>query len=394
MTRRTARLFALAFTCLSLGVPACGQDTLSTVRPADVGMSEPVLRAGVQLFRDAIGRDDLKGVVLLVARSGKIVLHEAIGVRDPEGKKPMRTDSLFRMASNTKPVVATAVLQLAEAGKLSIDDPVAHHLPSFRTERAQAMTIRQLLSHTSGFRVRPIFLNPLLEKSPENPDAPSLAAEVRRFGAIGAKVPPGTSYAYSNAGFNTLGALVAKVSGLPLKTYLKRNVYTPLGMADSCNHEPDADHGRMSAIFRRRGTSKKWRVGWKPGDQPDYPFPRASGGMISSAHDYAVLCQAFLNGGTYGGRRILTPESIKEATSIQTRHAHSATERASRGAYYGLGWAVGINGIYRHGGSDGTYASVDPKRQLIILVFTQSPGGKNPRNHFARVVDAACTSER
>ena len=384
-----ARLAELSIVCL-LALPAPGaQDALTTGAPADVGMSEAILRAGAGLFEDAVERDELKGVVVLVARRGTIVLHEAYGWRDPEQSIPMQKDSLFRMASNTKPVVAAAVLQLVEAGALGLDDNVREHLPSFDNHRSAYITIRQLLSHTSGLRIGPIFLRPLIEASEEHPDAPSLQLEVARFGEIGAEVPPGTTYSYSNAGYNTLGALIEVGSGTPLKQYLRERIYAPLGMDDSCNHETDADHARMSHVFRR-GREGDWNIGWKPGDPPTYRIPRASGGMVSTASDYAVFCQSYLNGGAYAGERILEASSVAQATSPQTRHVQTEREDGSEQSFYGLGWRVEADGVYSHGGSDGTFAWVDPNKELIGIVFTQSPGGGNPREQFMRVVDAAC----
>ena len=389
----TPRLLEISLIC-SLAVPAAkAQDTLTPGAPAEVGMSEAVLRAGAGLFEQAVERDDLKGVVLLVARRGKIVLHEAYGWRDPGQTLPMNKDSLFRMASNTKPIIAAAVLQLIEAEKLELGDNVREHLPAFDNHRAAYVTIRQLLSHTSGLRIRPIFLRPLIGASDEHPDAPNLQLEVARFGDIGAEVPPGTSYRYSNPGFNTLGALIEVASGMPLKQYLRERIYEPLGMSDSCNHESDADHARMSTVFRRGRDESGWSVDWKPGDAPDYPFPRASGGMISTARDYAVFCQTYLYGGIYDGERILAERWVAEATRPQTLHVYDEEELRERESFYGFGWGVTTEGVFSHGGSDGTFAWVDPAKQIIGIVFTQSPGGGNPRRQFMRVVDAACYDE-
>jgi len=377
----------IATFCL-LVATVTAQPKLEAGVPADVDMSAAVLDAGASLLRDAVEHDGLRGAVILVARRGRVVLHEAYGWRDEAKKIPMCRDSLFRMASNTKPVVATAILQLVEAGKLDLDDEVRKHLPSFDNPKARTITVRNLLAHTSGFRIRPIFIRPLLEKSDETPDAPSLRAEVRRFGRIGAKVEPGTSYAYSNAGYNTLGALVEVASGMPLKRYLSEKIYQPLGMKDSCNHESDADHDRMSAVFR--GGGEGWRISWRPGGRPDYPFVRASGGMISTAWDYAIFCQAYLNGGIHAGQRLLESKTVRLATEPHTRSTFPAEVRDDPDrSFYGLGWKV-RRGVFSHGGSDGTHAWVDPHRELIGIVFTQSPGGKNPREQFARVVHAAC----
>ncbi len=366
---------------LLVALPAQSTPTLRNGTPAEVGMDEHVLDAGVNLLRKAIAADSIKGAVVLVARRGVVVAHEAMGVRDVAGEVPMRTDTLFRLASNTKPLVATAVLQLVEQGRVRLDDFARLHLPSFDNHRAGQMTVRHLLSHTSGFRIEPIFFAPLLQQSDEHPDAPSLQAEVRRFGAVGAAVAPGTSYSYSNAGFNSLGALVERVSGQSLADYLDEHVYTPLGMDDACNHESVADRGRMSAVFSRRGDGA-WRARWTPEDEPDYPFARASGGGIATAFDYAKFCQAMLQGGAYGEARILSSESVAEMTRRQTP--------ASIAASYGLGWGVDADGSFEHTGSDGTMAWVDPAREIVGIVFTQSTGPGNPRAAFRRVVAAAC----
>ena len=130
--------------------------------------------------------------------------------------------------------------------------------------------------------------NPLIQKSSKHPDAPKLLLEVQRFGDVGVKEPVGTTYSYSNAGYNTLGALIEIASGKPLEVFLKERIYAPLGMVDSYHHEVadklDGKLERMSVVYYKR--QGNWVEGWKPGNQPQYPFVRASGGMISTAMDY------------------------------------------------------------------------------------------------------------
>lgn len=374
-----------ALTC----APVVSQTTLRTGSPDEVGMSESILRSGITLFEAAVAADDLRGAVLLVARQGVIVLHEALGWRDVDRQEPMEKDTLFRMASNTKPVVAAGVMTLVDDNKLGLDDNVRQHIASFDNHRAAYITLRQLLSHTSGLRISTIFYTPLIARSAQHPDAPNLQVEVNRFGEVGAEIIPGTSYSYSNPGFNTLGALIEIGSGSSLGDYLRQRIYEPLGMSDSSNHESVADNSRMSAVFTRGRRGGALRARWSPGDTPDYPFVRASGGMISTAPDYVIFCQMFLNGGTYGGTRILSEASVRAATSPQTRHIYTAEELAQVNSFYGLGWSVSADGTYSHGGSDGTYAWVDPNREIIGIVFTQTPGGRNPRAQFKRVVEAS-----
>ena len=224
--RRRIATGAIACAVALWAVPGSAQEaaTLTHGSPASVGMDAGLLDEAVQLYRDAVARDELKGAVLMVARQGVIVMQEAIGWRHEAYQLPMEHDTIFRMASNTKPVVATAALILQEEGRLSLDDTVATHLDSFDTFRSRDITIQQLLTHASGFRIGPIFY-PFDED-----EMPTLLGAVARFGAEGPEVEPGTSYSYSNAGFNTLGAVIEVASGMPLEEFLRTRIYEPLGM--------------------------------------------------------------------------------------------------------------------------------------------------------------------
>lgn len=374
--------------------PPAQDVVLSVATPAEAGMSEAILRGGAGLYQEAVDRGDLVGAVLLVAKDGKIVLHEAVGWRDKARGLPMEPTTMFRMASNTKPVVATAVAMLVEDGALGYDHLVREHMAGWDNYRAGFITVGHLLSHSSGLRIPTLFLRPYMTPSAEHPDAPTLQLEASRFGQVGARVLPGTTYSYNNPGFNTLGALVEIASGRHLDEYLDQELYTPLGMHDSYHHEVaeklDGKLERMSAVYYERGADKEWVAGWTPGDPPQVPFVRASGGMISTAGDYAVFCQMFLNGGVYGGRRFVSAETVALMTSPKIR-----TNPDSDGVpfYYGYGWAVSADGVYSHTGSDGTAAYVDPARQLIVLVFTQTPAGRNPAERFRALVRASIEAE-
>lgn len=362
----------LALAALLLAAPQAllpSTDVLRDGTAREAALDPELLREAARGVEDGVARDVVRGAVVLVARRGTIALHEAFGWRDLAGERPMARDTLFRLASNTKPVVAAAVLQLVEAGRLELDDAVGEHLAAFAAEGPEAIRVRHLLAHTSGLRIETIFLERLLESSAGEG---ALQREVARFGAIGPKVAPGTTYAYSNPGYNILGALVEVASGLPLQRYLAQHVYAPLGMRDSCNHESDADPARMSAVFVRTKAGA-WRARWSPGDPPDYPFVRASGGMIATARDYAVFCQAMLQGGTYGGRRVLAETSVAAAFAPQNLAAIPEAERAERPFLYGFGWSVRRDGVVAHSGSDGTFAWIDPAREIVGVYFTQSP---------------------
>lgn len=342
-------------------------------------MDAGTLEAAVALYERAVASDEHRGVVLLVARGGQVVLHEAVGYQDFDSKTPLKTDGLFRMASNTKPVIATAVLMLAEEKKLQLADNARKYLPSFDNYRAGWIQIRHLLSHTSGMRSGPIFLQPLLPNT-------TLQKEVARFGEIGADLPPGTTYSYNNPGFNTLGAVIEVVSGQPLETFLEERIYEPLGMHDSLNHESRADRDRMSTVYSRDETGT-WKVEWQTDDDPDYPFVRASGGMISTAADYARFCEMWRRGGDLDGTRLIEKQSVEAAwtPAPNTRHGEAGNN------HYGYGWSYQEGRGWGHGGSDGTYALVNPAEELTILVFGQSrgPGIAGLGARFIEMVHAA-----
>lgn len=365
LTRRALILTALL---------AASVQTAATDRAA-------LLREAVTLYKQAVEKDHVRGAVLYLAERGQVLVHEAIGYRHFESRAPMQKDTLFRMASNTKPVVATAVMMLQEDGQLSIDDPVAQYLRLFDNPRSRRITIAELLSHTSGLRIAPIFF-------PFKPgEEVSLQAAVAKFGAEGPKEKPG-EYSYNNAGYNTLGAVIEVVSGMPLEEFLRRRIYNPLGMSDTLNHADPDKLDRMTTVYRgkRQGETVAFTKGWTPGDPPDYPVIRASGGMISTVSDYAKFLEMLRNGGLHNGVRLLKEDSVKAMLVPRAK--------ISTAASYGLGWMLFPDGSYYHTGSDGTIAWVDAKRGAIGMIFTQSPGGIDPRNEFRAKIAQALDSTR
>lgn len=375
---------------LLLCTPPLRAADLPLAKPADVHMSAKKLDEGVQLFRDAVKRNELKGAVLLVMRNGRIVLFEPLGWRNEAKQLPMRRDTLFRMASNTKAVVATAIIILADEGKLSIDDPVGKHLPAFDNEKCRGIRIRHLLSHTSGLRIKSLFLRPLMKPSKEHPRAPTLQLEVDRFAAVGPQKPPGTSYSYSNAGYNTLGAVVEVVSKQPLESFLTKRIYRPLGMTETTNHPVKSRFKRMSVVYERNKKTKKWKVRFRQNSGMRAPFVRASGGLVCTVADYLKFCRLFLNRGVHNGQRLLSERAVAAMTRHQTLNAFTEAARRKQRRFYGYGWFTFRNGAYGHSGSEGTYVWIDPKRRLIGMVLTQCPGGELHRDDFRRIVTEAC----
>jgi CubicO group peptidase (beta-lactamase class C family) len=336
-----------------------------------------LLREAVDPFKQAVEKDHIRGAVLYVAERGKPVLFEAVGYRHFESRAPMEKDTLFRMASNTKPVVATAILMLQDDGRLSVDDTVAKHLTSFDNNKSRRITIAQLLSHSSGLRIEPVFY-PF-----KRGDEISLPAAVAKFAAEGPKAAPG-AYSYSNAGYNTLGAIIEVVSGMPLETFLSTRIYEPLGMTDTLHHADPAKLDRMATVYRGRprGATVEFTRSWTPGDPPDYPIVRASGGMITTAADYAKFLEMLRQKGMFNGKRLLKAETVQAMITPRVKTGQA-------GWWYGYGWMIAAGGVFTHAGSDGTMAWVDPSREIIGMVLTQSPGGINPVGEFPRKISAA-----
>lgn len=362
--------------CVALAlVAAPAAQGLPAAAPASAGMDAATLAKAVDLYRTAVSRDHIRGAVLYVARKGRVVLHEAVGWRHHAYQLPMEKDTLFRMASNTKPVVAAAVLLLAEEGRLAVSDPVAKHLKSFDNDKSRRITIEQLLTHSSGLRIGPILL-PFADGEPR-----TLQTAVAKFGATGPAAEPGT-YSYNNAGYNTLGALIEVASGQPLEAFLKARFYDPLGMVDSLNHEDPLKLRRMATVYRGQHNTEgvmTFTQGFTPGDAPDFPVIRASGGLISTASDYARFLEMYRLGGALDGRRILRAETTRAAVQPRVRINDTSS--------YGYGWMIRADGTYSHTGSDGTMAWVDPARELIGMVLTQSPGGNNPVAQFRTLIE-------
>jgi CubicO group peptidase (beta-lactamase class C family) len=386
----SAALLIAALLCSSPVAIQAGE--LPTASPPSVGLSSEGLEQALASYRQAVEADEIRGAVLLVARRGKVVLHEALGWRDVAGRRPMRVDTLFHMASNTKAVIAAAVLQLAEAKALKLDDPIAKHLPAFDNARCRSMTIRQLLGHTSGLRIKTLFIYPLRRRSPQYPLAPNLQLEVDRFADVGPAKKPGTSYSYSNPGYNILAALIEAKAGRELEEHLQSRIYRPLGMTSSHHRRRARWLGRMAVVYERPKPAKDrdpsssspppWRVRTKPSTKMRVPFVRGSGGLVSTSGDYFRFCQMFLNGGLGPTGRVLSATSVTAASTRQALTAPAAKADAKRTVSYGLGWKLRAGGAYGHGGSDGTYAYLDPTRELVVLVLTQSSGGAAHREAF------------
>jgi len=350
-----------------------------------LGLDPEQLNRAASLVEHAVEDDEIPAAVIFVACQGEVVLHRAFGFRDAARTQPLQKNALFRMASNSKAVTAAGILLLVQDGQLQLDDPVAKFLPAFANETWKSVTVRHLLTHTSGCRIKRLFLKPLLsfdsQAAAQSPIGSRLVREVIRFAEIPTEAEAGETWSYNNAGFNILAGLIEHLTG-SYQEFLRARLYQPLGMLDSCNHESRADHNRMSTVMKRQQDGS-WQPGWTPGDPPDWPFARGSGGMVSTAADYALFCQMLLRQGDAKNDSILRADLVAEMTSPQQDQCPAAKT-------YGLGWKVQeAGGVFSHTGSDGTFVWVDPQRELIGMLFTQTNGASIPRTVFREAVEAA-----
>lgn len=328
----------------------------------------------------------IAGAVTLVAHKGEIVSLEAIGRADIAGHKAMRPDSLFWIASMTKPITATAVLMLQDEGKLTVDDPVEKHLPEFKNQwlienrtndtmrlkrPARPITLRDLLTHTSG----------LSDLSAPRPHC-ILAELVMAYSQLPLKFPPGSKWEYCNSGINVLGRVVEVASGQCFADFLQERIFKPLGMKDTTFWPSAAQAKRLAKSYtpgKAAGTLEEtniWFIKGNLGDRSRTAFP--SGGLFSTAQDMWRFYQTILNGGECNGKRILSSEAVALMTRTQTGDLRTGF---TDGMSFGYGWAVvktptGVTamlspGTYGHGGAYGTQGWVDPKKDLICVLMIQ-----------------------
>ncbi|HJU74053.1 MAG TPA: serine hydrolase domain-containing protein [Gemmatimonadaceae bacterium] len=391
MIDRTIRLIlACSLSTASTALVAQQPETFPRAAAEEVGMSSEKLRGVVTTVQKWVDDDRIVGAILLVIRNGRTVLHEAVGWSDRERKLPMRTDHIVSMRSMTKPLVGAAALILREEGKLKLEDRVSQFLPSFDNPKARDITIFQLLTHTSGIRGE-------IYVATGGTQYKTLREAVDAVGAKGPDFAPGTDYFYSDPGTSTVGAVIADRAGMPSEDFIRTRILEPLGMKDSFLVDDPASplRARVAAAYRRERDGP-WIRYWDNTMPPVVPFFRASGGLYSTALDYARFMAAMLGQGTLGNVRILAPESVKLATQPHADYVYRQSRREQMDRFYGLNWEVRTDkyrtveapftaGTFSHAGSDGTLAWADPARNLIVIYITQSRG-TDTRMDFMRQV--------
>ncbi|MEY2855186.1 MAG: hypothetical protein RL030_2318, partial [Pseudomonadota bacterium] len=331
----------LAALLLTMGAAGAGAQELPTASPESVGMSSEGLAKINEVMRRHIEAGTIVNAVTLVVRRGKIVHYEAHGVLDVAAGTPMRKDAIFRMASSSKPITAVGVLALVEDGKLRLSDPVSKFIPEFadmkvatpkpgaaplaplapgsgaptgpkpeadRVPAARPITIRDLLTHTSGLMSGG--LGNRLATIEQGP-AEALAAVIPRYGAVALDFQPGTRWSYSaGAGFDTLGRIIEIVSGKRLDVYLRERIFVPLQMADVAFVVSPDRKARMNSLYRKNPQGQ-WAASPPPPAFASEVYFSGAGGLVGTARDYARFEQMLLNGGKLNGKRILSKRSVE-----------------------------------------------------------------------------------
>ena len=371
---------------------------LQSADTTNLGMDSDRLARISTRMKEFVQEGRIAGAVMLVARRDGFAFSDAVGYRDIEMRKPMRTDTIFRVASITKPVTAIGLMMLQEEGSLLISSRLDRHVPEFKglrlrdgAEPSRPVTIHDLMTHTSG-----------MAHHPDGPDgAPSkrLAEAVEKYAQSPLEFEPGTKFLYSSAGFETLGRIIEVVSGRSYETFLEERIFGPLGMKDSSFFLSPEKRDRLAQL--QEGELRRL---FHDSSEEGRGFPNPAGGLFSTAADLGVLLQMMLNRGTYDGQRLLSPASVEAMTTNQIPE--------ELGRKWGLGWrvasrsgriggwlrewenrlpALGSARAFGHGGVTGVSVWVDPGRDLarVFLIHQTDSEASYVKNVFRVMAYAA-----
>jgi len=373
--------FAVWMTISCLLATFCGGHAFAQERPAPQGLLQvdpsavgldprPLARIRGEMEK-FVSAGEITGAVTLVAYRGGIVHWEAVGMADIEAERRMERDSLFAIASMTKPITAAALMVLAERGQVKLDEPAENYLPELAALKLNGkrpekpVTVRHLLTHTSGL-------------GGDQQMHGSLAETVQWLAQQPLQFEPGTQWRYG-AGLTVCGRIVEVVSGQSFESFLEREIFSPLGMHDTTFHPNDQQKMRIAKLYQRRASEDRLAPAehWLIDLRPDAP-PNPSGGLFSTATDLVRFYQAILGKGSLTGQRILKPESVREMLRAQTGEL---TTGFTPGNTWGLGWCLirnpqGVTGVlapgsFGHGGAFGTQGWVDPVKRMIFILLIQ-----------------------
>ena len=397
---------------------------LTEATPAKAGMSAERLARIDTAIETAIKESRIPGAVALVARNGKIVYHRAFGLADTERGRALKKDDIFRIASQSKAITATAVMILWEEGRFQLDDPISKWIPEFKdagvlktvneadgtwtTEPAnKPVTIRHLLTHTSGIGYGVIDGDERFKKIYAKAgvtdlfttEAVTIGESVKKLAKLPLHHQPGEKFTYSE-GLDVLGYFVEIVSGKPFDVFLRDHLFSPLGMNDTGFYLPAEKAGRLVTVQKPEGN--KWVRYPVTFYDPDYPIKGAKSffsggaGLCSTARDYATFLQMYLNGGELNGVRILSRTTIDTMMRNQTADLFGGGN-ASYGLAFGVQTGKGVakggqgsEGTFDWGGYFNTQYFADPRENIVGVLMKQTQGGNDDTGwKFRQLVGAS-----
>lgn len=377
---------------------------LPTAKPEDVGMSSDKLAKVDALLKQLIAEKKLAGSTLVVSRHGKVVHFQSEGLMDVEANKPMRNDAIVRIYSHTKAITTAAALMLCDDGKLSLDDPVAKHLPEIKGVQVQGqdgpaapateMTVRDLMLHTAGFSYGNSGVAAADKAYREaNIFAPNttLADMTAKLGRVPLSFDPGKEWGYS-VSIDVLGRVVEVVSGQPLDEFFERRIFKPLDMHDTGFFVPAEKVDRFASVYTSDGKGTLTLKSLSPKDAPlPYEYLRrpsllsGGGGLVSTARDYLRFLTMISRGGELDGVRLLSADTVRRMTTNQLSEQVGWIKFGGQprtGVGFGLGFSVRVKmsewdpqgrvGEYGWGGAASTHYWTSPKDDLIVVVLEQT----------------------
>ncbi len=433
MRQQCMAALAFAVTTLFPSAPLQAQ-SLAPASPESVGMSAQKLAHIKEAFAQEVDKSTLPGVVVMVARRGKLVYSEAVGFRNKEAGKALSKDAIFRIYSMTKPLVSVAAMMLVEDGKMQLNDAVSKFIPAVKglqvsSAKADAefakitytsvpsdreMTVQDLLRHTSGLAYANLTLNSPVREAyakdgiDDDPRGLTPAQEIESFSKSPLAHQPGTVWEYSLS-TDMLGRVIEAVSGKRLADFMEERLFRPLAMKDTGFWVSQEKMSRLAEALPIDASSGKpiklWDVSAVPNNDS------GGGGGVSTAADYLRFAQMMANGGQLDGKRYLSRTTVELMTSdhlgtrIQALSPMTPGEilLSTPGYTFGLGFAVrqaaGVAGVsgsageFMWGGFAGTYFWVDPKEQLVGVYMTQAPSPIRAyyRKLFKQLVYSAIT---
>ena len=386
--------------------------TIKVTNPEEVGLSgERLRRIDSHLQKRYLTPNKIAGALTLIARRGKVAYISPTGMMDIERRKPMAEDTIFRIYSMTKPIATVALMMLYEHGHFQLGDQVYKYIPEWKNLEVYVsgeypnfvtkpperdMTIRDLLSHTSGLSMgTPGETGTKVSAAYQklkvfNLREGTLREMVQKVARLPLEFSPGTKWNY---GISTdiCGYLVEVISGMSFDEYLKTHIFAPLGMVDTGFHVPSEKLARFAANYNR-DSNKNLQLLDDPARSSYLKPPTffsGGGGLVSTAADYYRFCQMLLNGGEFDGVRLLGPKTIEYMTmnhlpgnqDLTNLSISAFSETANEGVGFGLGFAVVIDliksqqvgsiGEYYWGGAASTIFWIDPVQDLIVIFLTQ-----------------------